>query len=422
MKGWDDNEYLAALSLSSLDSEDSDHENILENEIKHQDNMQNTRNLSGSSQNKSSESAQRLQRLLNVEESPGSDDDDASMNGEAREIYDRLSRIDVMVNDSKGHAHEHRSSHSHTTIEDENYPTTPIDLAPHTPCFASIEKIARGVDFRFEVSHDLTAREVVAFTVFCVPNYAIDDEFVSAVQKKRVAGLDFLPLHFHIDYGGNAGSSSLVRSQNNSKNNTMNSMLSQSAASQLAHSGASSKQNSSTIFLKAMLFNGTYTFVLTTTHGSLRAGQYVLRISCVDDEVDDDAHDVEAARSTGGSPSRSFKEKSSSFLFRQDVRVEFRVENVVKAGSISPGSGMLKKSVGYQDMVYYRVVLTDRSQMLTVQVISDEGDVDLFISNRFDGMVAVTAETAVWSNYDLGISTIQICPGDIHLSDEAHSR
>jgi hypothetical protein len=68
-------------------------------------------------------------------------------------------------------------------------------------------------------------------------------------------------------------------------------------------------------------------------------------------------------------------------------------------------------------------VLKDPSQLLSIKVLSlpDEngvvGDADVYVSNKYDGLIGVTKQNYIWRS-----ATVGNCRVDIHPNDQNHSR
>lgn len=264
-------------------------------------------------------------------------------------------------------------------------------LEPGNPTYATLEQGGKIACLQITIEKDLKVQDVVALSVYCVPHYVMDDDFMACAKKRRVRGNDFLGLQFELTMND----LSPIFAQDFDENHSINNSLALSRGSRKGDSPEHGKQPS--IKLKSHLFNGTYTLVLSTSHGSLKAGEYALLVS-IQPEFDEDGRE------------------KHSFLFHQDIRVMYDVVPEVKANAVAVNSSV-EVSVGCKEYAYYRVVLANRSHTISLKVHSTEGDVDLFVTNQFDGLVPVSQENAIWQNCDPIDSIIQILPDDIHLID-----
>lgn len=261
------------------------------------------------------------------------------------------------------------------------------------PTYATLEQGGKIAGLDFSIERNLKVQEVVVLSVYCVPHYVMDDDFMACAKKRRQRGNDFLGLQFELIMND----SSPDADENHSSGNSIG--LSRGGGSRKGESPEHGKQP--TFKLKSHLFNGTYTLVLSTSHGSLKAGDYTLLVS-IQPEYDEQGNE------------------KNSFLFHQDIRVMFDVIQEVKAKALAVNSSV-EVSVGCKECVYYRVVLADKSQTISFSAKAKEGDVDMFVTNQFDGLVPVTQENAIWQSNDPGHSYLQILPDDNNLLDVDNS-
>lgn len=261
--------------------------------------------------------------------------------------------------------------------------------------YATIEQGGRGVCLQFTIEKDLSVRDVVAVSLYCVPNYIMDDDLIASAKRRRQRGLDFIGLDFDLTMNELS-----PHGAHRTDESDENFSLGNSQAANSRHSRKSTTPDRSrhgAIKMKTHLFNGTYTLVISTAHGALRAGEYNLCIS-IQPERDEDGNE------------------KVSFLYHQDIRASYNIVPEVKATSLPTNSTTLV-SVGCKEFAYYRVVLADRTQMISFRTESSKGDVEIFITNQFDSLVPVDQQNAVWRSRDPGNSRIDILPDDLGLAE-----
>lgn len=239
------------------------------------------------------------------------------------------------------------------------------------PSFFNVEAGNSGVNLTLDLQH-VGQDDVLVISVLCLPTYVIEEEFVSCVEKRRTPGLDFTPLHFRLV---NCGHDPPLGSR------------------------------AAPLPIKPNLFNGEYCISLTSASG-LRSGTCMLNIASTDDESDDDIF----PQSPSERPMRN-----------QGIRVHWQLLPSVQATSLSAG----KASAGFvaaNEVAYFRFVLTSPQQMVTFRARPDAREhsgasceLELFVTDRNDGLAAVTKENCVWSSADPHGPLVQICPDDPHF-------
>ncbi len=71
-------------------------------------------------------------------------------------------------------------------------------LDPGHPTYATLEQGGKLACLQFTIDKDLRNQDVVALSVYCVPHYVMDDDFMACAKKKRQRGTDFLGLQFEL--------------------------------------------------------------------------------------------------------------------------------------------------------------------------------------------------------------------------------
>lgn len=134
-------------------------------------------------------------------------------------------------------------------------------------------------------------------------------------------------------------------------------------------------------------FNGEYEFTLTSSHGFAK-GAYTLRVT-----------------NTGN--------------MAQSIRVNFKLLPYIQATSITT-STTLTSTCDANAYTYFRLRAKNPEQLISIRAEPKEGaggDPDLFISNHFNGYVAVDSANAVWRSAQSGG-----CQVEIHPKDEQRAR
>lgn len=321
-----------------------------------------------------------------------------------------------------------------------------IDLSFKHSVFTYIDSCGELLKVNFKLSQDLLQDEFITFKISCLPSVVVEEDFKSCRKKKLIPGVDFLKLNFRLFYSINA------HQPVNNDNNLF----------------PPRSQSSLLIPIKVSLFNGEYCIsVVNGQKNILKAGNYSLLIQSqveapeLDDlSSDDDSFSLSSESNTDFFPKLSEEpnnEKNHETIgtnHSQELQIQVSINKEVSTTTIAPHC-IVRGVVGFNEMKYYKFVLRDPSKLVTIRLKpinssggSDEldfdeneflshdlnyqseglsSDVDLFISNQFDGMVPVTAENACWRDTSCGVKTIHIVPGDINLrrsnetKEETHS-
>lgn len=107
--------------------------------------------------------------------------------------------------------------------------------------------------------------------------------------------------------------------------------------------------------------------------------------------------------------------------YSQAVKVNYSVNPYVNATSLALGQSVIRKNCK-NEFMYFRYIHYNTDKLLSIRVmpISEKsvypGDPDLFVSNRFKGLVNVTSTNFVWRSYNIGTDQIDISPNDIESS------
>jgi hypothetical protein len=218
-------------------------------------------------------------------------------------------------------------------------------------------------DFEFTVP-SFSQQELISICVECLPNFKIGEPLSLSANKEMKVGDDHCALIFDL-------------------------------ARKVAN-----RPTGDRIPCKATLTNGEYTIVLSSSAGVV-PGSYLLSVGLADIGYYNQL------------PSRAFADVHAV----QAVRVQCSKTKAVRTIPLQvrvPVSG----TATFRDMCYYRFVADDPWQMITISVApkaGSSGDPDLYVTNRFQGQVAVTRDNYVWSCVSSGTSRIDILPDDANL-------
>lgn len=134
------------------------------------------------------------------------------------------------------------------------------------------------------------------------------------------------------------------------------------------------------------LHNGEYTFTLNAARGMI-PGSYVLSVTN--------------------------KGKST-----QSLRIHYNIQSSVRAIPIRASQKLIGSTTA-NEFAYYRFALANPKHLITIRTkpIFDDrgpiGDPDLYVTNRFEGLVGVTKENFSWKSTNVGPDRIDIHPVDI---------
>jgi hypothetical protein len=158
---------------------------------------------------------------------------------------------------------------------------------------------------------------------------------------------------------------------------------------------------------KATLLNGEYCIVLMNA-SIIVPGTYLLSVGLAD---------------------VSYYTKNKHNLYAdihaiQAVRVHCSKSVAVRTVPLEAGVTVTGRA-SYGEICQYRFIVGDHHQMVTITAspvnASGSGahsDPDLYVTNRFNGQVAVSKQNYIWSNVNLGVSRIDILPSDPHLPSD----
>jgi hypothetical protein len=218
-------------------------------------------------------------------------------------------------------------------------------------------------DFEFTVP-SFSQQELISICVECLPNFKIGEPLSLCANKEMKVGDDHCALVFDL-------------------------------ARKVAN-----RTTGDRIPCKATLTNGEYTIVLSSSAGVV-PGSYLLSVGLVDIGYYNQL------------PSRAFADVHAV----QAVRVQCSKTKAVRTIPLQVGVPV-SGTATFRDMCYYRFVADDPRQIITISVApkaGSSGDPDLYVTNRFQGQVAVTRDNYVWSCASSGTSRIDILPDDANL-------
>ena len=156
------------------------------------------------------------------------------------------------------------------------------------------------------------------------------------------------------------------------------------------------KDNTNLAF-SPVLHNGEYSYTLSSSNGMI-PGAYILSINNLG-------------------------------VSTQSIRLNYKVYPTVRAITIRGNQKLIGRN-NNGEFSYYRFTLTDPAKLLTVRVhplhdgsasastgaiYSPSGDPDLFVTNRYNGMVGVTRDNWVWRSCSVGADRIDIHPSDMDV-------
>lgn len=221
--------------------------------------------------------------------------------------------------------------------------------------YLSVEAGNAGTNVAFTVPA-FSTDDVFVITIYCLPSFIVEEDFVACNEKQRSPGVDFSPLNFR-----------LFRSNDNAA---------------FLNSGAY-------LPVRPALFNGEYVITVTGASG-FRAGSYVLMITT---KEEDDLSDDDILQS----------HLHDSLQRYQGIRAQWDIYPAVSAMTVSANQSV-RGTVTAQEVVYYRFVLTDPSKTVTLRLLplllddkqSDKGELEIFVTDKYEGLVAATRENCRW--------------------------
>jgi hypothetical protein len=255
-----------------------------------------------------------------------------------------------------------------------------FELQSGNSTFIDFSVDSKPIGLSFSLDKPLVSSEFVAISIFCIPNYSIEEDFISQIERKKVKRIDYLDFSFRLVYIGNI----------NLSYNTDNQQF-------------GSEQN---IPIKTAIFNGEYCITLTNHYEKLKQGHYILYLSINESEGKYDA--------------------AISAIQIQSLKVTYQVLQEVEATAVIPGSSISSK-IHPGEYVYYRLVLIEKSKAIRISVRPSKAKtinqsetldnvLDVFVTNKFCGLYPVSKESAVWSTRCHLHPLLEILPGDVKLA------
>lgn len=123
--------------------------------------------------------------------------------------------------------------------------------------------------------------------------------------------------------------------------------------------------------------NGEYEFVLTSAHG-MTSGRFILHIQNIG-------------------------------VTTQSVRAHLSVLPYVVATPLTAGESIIRKNLSRNgEFTYFRFLLQDPSHLVSIRVNSirndnnEESDPDIYVSNKYSGLVQVNQENYIWRSAMIG--------------------
>lgn len=105
----------------------------------------------------------------------------------------------------------------------------------------------------------------------------------------------------------------------------------------------------------------------------------------------------------------------------QPIRVTQKIVQEVRATPIRPSQKVVGCN-GANEFSYYRFTSTSTTQLITIRAKpvfdasnSPIGDPDLYVTNRYNGLVAVDKENFVWKSTNVGADRVDIHPQDLDM-------
>mmetsp|Transcript_15109 Transcript_15109/g.22727 ORF Transcript_15109/g.22727 Transcript_15109/m.22727 type:complete len:774 (-) Transcript_15109:140-2461(-) len=232
----------------------------------------------------------------------------------------------------------------------------PLELTQSSDCFADIDP-NNTQEFEMFIS-EFSHHDVMCLDVMCIP----DSSSESDIRPSRIYAnkMDHEPLV------------ATLRPKSVDINNPGNTSFRDNTNA----SGYTTPYQPS-------YFNGEYEFAITAAHG-ISPGGYILSVT-----------------NTG--------------THTQSVRVHLSIRPYVNAMPVQNGETVIKRDVRCE-FTYFRYVLKEPSHMISIRVkpLGDTGsancDPDLYVSNKYSGLVCVDTETYLWRSTKIGEDQIDIHP------------
>lgn len=233
----------------------------------------------------------------------------------------------------------------------------PTRLNDQHDTFSDIDK---GSTQEFELStSDFLHEEVLCLSVVCIPDCVNDDVSYLLEDGPKVT-MEHQPMEIVFKWMS-----------------TVN----------YSHGIAYSDTNE--IIFTPSLHNGEYTFTLNAARGMI-PGSYLLSIT-------------------------------NKGIATQSLRIHYNIQSSVRAIPIRASQKLIGSTTA-NEFAYYRFALTNPKHLITIRTkpIFDDrgpiGDPDLYVTNRFEGLVGVTKENFSWKSTNVGPDRIDIHPMDIDTS------
>lgn len=134
--------------------------------------------------------------------------------------------------------------------------------------------------------------------------------------------------------------------------------------------------------------NGEYEFNLTSAHG-ITAGRYLLSVT-----------------NTGN--------------YTQSIRAKMKIRPYVQATAIDDHEPVTVNDVAQNEFCFFRFVLKDRTSFVSIRVTPQgnatgtASDPDLYVSNKYSGLVAVDRDNYIWRSTNVGLDQVDIHPDDLN--------
>ena len=340
-------------------------------------------------------------------------DESSMVSMEAEELYNQLNELEEATS-------KLQSIYSSTR----NFP-----LSSENSLFVDVESGGRDIRADFELSTDLNDREVLTLKVFCLPSFVMEEDIVCNLSKLRTPGIDFLPLQFRLVYRG----VDPPEDRDPCKIHTDDERH-RRAGGGTSSTVTSDEENSVRIAIKPILFNGEYCITLTNSTHPLKLGYYSLYVNAAEN-IDDPLY-----------------AQRDDDMQIQSIQISYHLYPMVTATAISANTLIQDRIAQHHGMKFYRFVLTDPKKYVKFSlkpIVSSTGgvvgswntsmqredqdfDLDMFITNQFDGLVPADKENYRWASFSATntscsslanakcnkrtVSVIEVLPTDPNLS------
>eukprot|EP01038_Epipyxis_sp_PR26KG_P005834 gene5834-8049_t len=286
---------------------------------------------------------------------------------EDAELYDQLKRVNgIKVQTNFTATSDMNNFNDLKPMGDNAYTwdyflTKPVQLNTNNDSFSEIDYNDQQ-SFELTIS-SLSPNEIVTITVTCIPDSRMDEELIFS-EKRNIIGIDHQALSFSLQRKDEAEDDDIF------------------------------------LNFKPVLLNGEYSFALSASHG-LSPGVYILTIMN-NSEFDYEKINLNTSKT-------------------QTVRVSYKIYPAVRATPIKVNQ-QVNGRINANEYAYYRFVNTDPAKLVTIQVkpLFDDfgtaiGDPDLYVTNRFDGLVGITKDNYIWKSTCVDNDRIEIHPSDVNL-------